>query len=63
MEVFTPALVDGLSMDSEWQRISSGLKDSSKYPSRSFQYWRLDSLDSSTNFQFLQSLLKAPQLF
>ena len=34
-EFFTPVLVDGLSLESEWQRFSSGLQDSSQYSGRS----------------------------
>ena len=32
---FTPALAGGLSQESEWQQVSSGLQDSSQYSSQS----------------------------
>ena len=47
---FTPALTDSSSREYEWQQISSGLSDSSKYSSWS---WLCCSLDSSSNFQLL----------
>ena len=34
-EFFTPALVDGLSLEAEWQQVSSSLKDSSQNSGRS----------------------------
>ena len=34
-EFFTPALADGLSLESEWQQVSSNLQDSSQYSGRS----------------------------
>ena len=30
-ELFKPALADGLSLESEWQQVSSGLQDFSPY--------------------------------
>ena len=30
-EFFTPALVDGISLGSKWQQVSSSLQDSSQY--------------------------------
>ena len=32
---FTPVLGDGLSLESEWQQVSSGLQDTSQYSGRS----------------------------
>ena len=32
--VFPSALADGLSLESEWQQVSSGLQDSSEYSGR-----------------------------
>ena len=34
-EFFTPTLADGLSLESEWQEVSSSLQDSSQYSGRS----------------------------
>ena len=34
-EFFTPVLTDGVSLESEWQQVSSSLLDSSQYSSRS----------------------------
>ena len=44
-------------MKFEWLQTSSGLEDSSQYSSRSQQWYSLVSFDSSTDFQFLDSLL------
>ena len=54
-EFFTPALVDGLSIESEWQQVSKNLQDSSQFSGRSQQCCNLDDLDSFSEFQFLQS--------
>ena len=35
LEFFTSALVDGFSLESEWQQVSSSLQDSSLYSGRS----------------------------
>ena len=35
LELFTSALADGFSLESEWQQVSSSLQDSSKYSGRS----------------------------
>ena len=45
---FTSALADGLSLESEWQQVSSSLQDSSQYSGRSQQYCSLDCLHSSS---------------
>ena len=58
-EFFTPVLVDSLSLESEWQQISSGLQDSSQYSSRSHQCCSEEYLDSSSDFQF-SSLFSCP---
>ena len=55
-EFFTSALADCLSLEFEWQQISSSLQNSSQYSSRSQYCRRLDGLHSSANFQVLQSL-------
>ena len=55
---FRPGSAGGLSLESAWQQISPCLQDSSHYSSRSQKYNSLDSLDSSTHFQFLQPLLR-----
>ena len=52
-KIFTPALADGFSLDSEWQQISSNLQDSSQYSNRSQQNCSLDGTHSSS--YFLQS--------
>ena len=46
---FTLALADSLSLESESQQISSGVKDSSRYSGPTI-YFSLDRLDSSSNF-------------
>ena len=56
LELFTSALADGFSLDSEWQQVSSSLQDSSQYSSRSQYCCRLGGLHPSANFQVLQSL-------
>ena len=53
-EFFIPALVDGLSLNFEWQQVSSVLQDSSQYPGRPQQCCHLDSLCSPSYFQLLQ---------
>ena len=35
LELFTSALADGFSQESEWQQVSSSLQDSSQYSGRS----------------------------
>ena len=55
-EFFTSALADGLSVELEWQQISSRLLDSSQYSGRSQKCCSLDGLHSSFNFQIFQSL-------
>ena len=55
LEFFTSVLADGLSLEFEWQQVSSSLQDSSRYSGRSQQCCHLDSLYPSTNFQVLQA--------
>ena len=54
-EFFTSALADGLSVELEWQQVSSSLQDSSQYSGRSQKCSSLDGIHSSANFQVLQS--------
>ena len=35
LELFTSALADGFSLETEWQQVSSSLQDSSQYSGRS----------------------------
>ena len=56
MKVFHTSVADGFSLASEWQQASSSLQDSSQYSGRSQQCCSLDGLNSSSNFQVLQSL-------
>ena len=58
-EFFTLVLTSSFSLMSEWQQISSGLQDSPKYSHWSQQYCGQYGLDSSSDLQFLQSLLIA----
>ena len=46
---FTPALADGLSLESQWQQRSSSLQDSRHYSGRCQQCCRLDGFCSSSN--------------
>ena len=55
LEFFTSALTDGLTLEFEWQQVSSSLQDSSHGSGCSQQCCRLDSLYPSTNFQVLQA--------
>ena len=50
IEISTPALTDGLSLDSKWQQVSSGHYDSFEYSSWSQQCCGLCGLDSSSEF-------------
>ena len=49
LEFFTSALADGLSLEFEWQQVSSSLQDSSQYSGRPQQCCSLDGLHSSSN--------------
>ena len=53
---FTPALADDLSLESEWQQVTSGLQDSSQYSSWPKKCWSLGDLCLSSNFQLTQAL-------
>ena len=55
---FIPELAGGVSLESVWQLLSSGLQDSSEYSNQYPQYSGLDGLDSSADFLFLQSLFQ-----
>ena len=57
-EFFSPALADGLSLDSEWQQVSSGLQDSSQYSGWSQKCCTLDSLGSSSDSNSSRPLTK-----
>ena len=52
-EFFTSVLADGLSLETEWQQVSSSLQDSSQYSCRSQQYCCLDCLHLFSHFQVL----------
>ena len=56
LPIFTSALVNGLSLKSEWQQVSSSLQDSSQCSGRSKKYCSLGGLDSSYDFQFFPPL-------
>ena len=58
-EFFTSVLADGLSLESEWQQISSSLQDSPQYSGQSRQCCSLDSLHPSRYFQVLQSFYQS----
>ena len=58
-EFFIPVLVDGLSLEIEWQQVTSSLLASSLYSSRSQQCCSLDGLHSFSYFQVLQSLYQS----
>ena len=58
-EFFTSALADDLSLEFEWQQISSSLQDSSQYSGRSQYCSSLDGFHSSSYFKVLQSLYQS----
>ena len=49
-----------LSLESEWQQVSSDFQHSSEYSSRSQHCWGLYDLDSSSDFQFHKSYFSKP---
>ena len=53
LELFTSALADGFTLESEWQQVSSSLQDFSQYSVRSQQCYRLHGLHSSAVFHVL----------
>ena len=55
LEIFTPVLTDGFSLEFEWQQVFSSLQDSSQDSDRSQQRCHLNSLYPSANFQVLQA--------
>ena len=63
-EFFTLVLAGGLSLESEWQRVSSGLQDSSKY-SNNVLVWMILILSLISNsfslfFKLLGTIPRAP---
>ena len=56
---FMPGLPSGLSLEFEWQQVFSGFQNSSQYSGKPQQCCCLDSLDSSSNFDFLLSFFQA----
>ena len=56
LEIFTSALADDFSLESEWYQVFSSLQDSSQYSDRCQWCSSLDGLHLSANFQVLQSL-------
>ena len=56
---FTPALADCFPLEFEWQQVSSNLQDFSSYTVWSQQCCSLDSLNSSSYLQVLQSLYQS----
>ena len=56
LEFFTLVLANGLSSEFKWQQVSSSLQDSSLYSGRSQEYFSLDGLHSSSNFQDLRPI-------
>ena len=58
-EFFTTTLADGLSLESEWQQISSGLQDSSQYYDRPQQCCSLNDIRSFLDFQILEPSYQA----
>ena len=58
-EFFTPVLVDGVSLTSEWPQVSSSLQDFSQFSDQPKYCHRLDSLDSSSNVQIFKPSFQA----
>ena len=58
-DIFVPALVDGHSLEFEWQHVYSGLQDSSQYSGQSQQICCLNCLDSSSDFQLFKLLFQS----
>ena len=59
---FTTALVDGLSLESEWQQVSSSLQDYSLYTGRSQQCCTLDGFGSYSALQLFQLLYQPSRI-
>ena len=55
IEFFTPAWVDGYSLESERQQVSLSLQNSSQNSGLSQERCCLDGFDSSFDFKFFQS--------
>ena len=49
-KLFKPALADGISLESEWQQVSSSVLDSTLYSGHGQQCCNLDGLDSFSRF-------------
>ena len=61
IEIFTPVLPVGISLESEWQQVSLSLQDSSQYSGWSQQNCCLDVLISSIFLpSFLETVSRAP---
>ena len=59
MRFSPPAFANSLSLEFEWQQVSSSLQDSSQYWGRSKRFSSLDSHDSSHYFHVIQSLYQS----
>ena len=58
-EFCTPAVTDGFRLVYEWQQVSTSLQDSSRYSGQSQQSYSLDGIQTSSYFQFVQSLYQS----
>ena len=63
MQDFTPELGDGLSLESEWQCVSSNLRDSCQFSGQSYQCFSLDGPDLSSDFPTLLTLFPICERF
>ena len=50
-EFLISALANGLSLESEWKQVPSGLQDSFQYSNGSPQFYSLDGFHFQTDFQ------------
>ena len=57
--VFIPALTDGLSVETEWQQVSTSLQGSSQYSGRPLRLLQFDGLGSSSAFQLFHPSYQA----
>ena len=60
---FFPSALAYLSQESNLQQVSPGIQDSSQYSGQSQQYFSLDGLDLSADFQFFQSSFNTWKMF
>ena len=60
-DLFASTLADGMSLYSEWYKVSSSLQDSSQYSDHFHYCCFLDSLHSSSKFHLLQ--IPTPKIF